>query len=44
MAAWCRAGSGEEISTKKTMREMMVRTMTKMPVKSPVLAWVQSTE
>ena len=33
-----------EMRTKKTMSEMMVTTMTKMPVKRPVLAWVQSTE
>ena len=44
MATACILGSGELINTKKTIRLMMVTTMTKMPVNSPVLAWVQSTE
>ena len=43
--AWaCKIGSPDEIRTKKTINEMMVMTMTKIPVNRPVLAWVQSTE
>ena len=43
MAACLSASSLEVIRTKKTMTEMMVKTMTKMPTKRPVLALVQST-
>ncbi len=42
-ASW-RSLFSEWMRTKKTMREMMVKTMTKMPLKRPLLALEQSTE
>ncbi len=42
-ASW-RSLFSEWMRTKKTMREMMVKTMTKIPLKRPLLALEQSTE
>ena len=44
MAASCNPASFDEIKTKKTMREIIVQTITKMPQNRPLLALEQSTE
>lgn len=36
--------SGREIRTKKSIKEIMVRTSMSIPTKRPLCAWAQSTE